>query len=157
MKPSYQFCVVTKQQHAITPKLLLRIAAGFVLFFVLGHSVGHFTRKQVSDPQGRHVLKIMEDYKFDQFGQLRSYDENYTGMSLNLLLSLLLLTSIILITVPITESSPRVAKRLLLPVMLCLLGFSVTGFLFFFPVPAITCLIAACLIGVSLIKLNKIP
>lgn len=141
----------------MSPKLLLRIAAGLVLFFVLGHSVGHFTRKEVTDPQARHVLKIMEEYKFDLFGQLRSYDENYTGMSLNLLLSLLLITSIILITTRFTESSPRIAQQLLLPVMLCLLGFSVTGFLFFFPVPAITCLLAGSLIGVSLLKLNKIP
>ena len=67
------------------PKILLRIAAGLLLFFAAGHSVGHFTRHDVKDPKAKEILGMMSDYKFDMFGKMRSYDDAYEGMSLNLI------------------------------------------------------------------------
>lgn len=139
----------------MTSKLLLRMAAGCLLFFAVGHSAGHFTRHDVSDPKAKEILELMINNKFDMFGQMRSYDENYTGMSLNLIITLLALTCLVWIAAGYVKDYPMIMKKILIPIAGCVLVFSVTGFLFFFPVPAVTCLIAAVLISVTIIRLNK--
>src|SRR4051794_26120971 len=125
------------------PKLLLRIATGCLLFFALGHSVGHFTRHDVSDPKAREVLRQMTENKFDMFGQLRSFDENYTGMSLNLIFTLLAMASVVWILSTHTETQPKLTRNILIPITLCVFGFCVTSFLYFFTMPAITCLLTS--------------
>ena len=136
------------------PKLLIRIAAGLILFFAFGHSMGHFTRYDVTDPKEKEVLQMMSNNKFDLFGQMTSYDKMYTGMSMNLIFTLLAFTIILWHISGICTDNKKLATKLLLPVTFCVFGFSITSFLFFFPVPAITCLIAGLILTFALIKLN---
>ena len=136
------------------PKLLIRIAAGLILFFAFGHSMGHFTRYDVTDPKEKEVLQMMSNNKFDLFGQITSYDKMYTGMSMNLIFTLLAFTFILWHISNISTDNKKLATKLLLPVTFCVFGFSITSFLFFFPIPAITCLIAGLLSLFALIKLN---
>lgn len=136
------------------PKLLIRIAAGCMLFFAFGHSLGHFTRHDVTDEKEKEVLQMMRDNKFDLFGQMTSYDGMYTGISLNLIFTLIAFTIILWHISNISKDNQKLASKLLLPVTFCILGFSITSFLFFFPVPAITCLVAGLLSTFALIKLN---
>lgn len=137
------------------PKLLIRIAAGCMLFFAFGHSMGHFTRHEVTTQTEKDVLKIMSENKFDLFGHTTSYDGMYTGISLDLIFTLLAFTIILWLISTISTTDKKTAFNLLLPLTLCVLGFSVTGFLFFFPVPAITCLVTVLLSVVALIKLKS--
>jgi hypothetical protein len=137
------------------PKILLKIAAGCLLFFAIGHSVGHFTRHDVEDPKAKEVLRQMTENRFDMFGQLRSYDENYTGMSLNLIFTLLAFASILWILSVWAERQPLLVQNILIPLTMCTFGFSVTSFLYFFPMPAITCLIASILTTFTIIKIRK--
>lgn len=137
------------------PKLLLRIAAGCLLFFAVGHSIGHVTRHQVTDAKAKEVLQMMADNKFDLFGQMRSYDEMFTGMSLNLTLTLLAFIAIQWTISTIADTNKKLAIKLLIPLSLCVFGFSVTGFLFFFPVPAVTCLATVILNTIAGIQLNR--
>jgi heme A synthase len=138
------------------PAHLLKFAAGCQLFFAVGHSAGHFTRKSVDAPRARQVFALMEDYKFPIGTKLRSYDEFYTGMSLNLVICLLTFTALLWIAAGLAQSHPRVCTRLLVPVLLGVTAFSATGFGYFFPVPAVTCLVAAVLISLSLFSLRKV-
>jgi hypothetical protein len=139
-------------------KILLRIASGCLLFFAFGHTVGHFTRHSVNDPKAKEVLREMSENKFDMFGQLRSYDENYTGMSLNLILTLLVFAVVLYILSGQAEKQPILVKNLLTPLTICIVGFSITSFLYFFPLPAITCLVASILIIITIYKLGyKMP
>ena len=137
------------------PALLLKVAAGCQLFFAVGHSIGHFTRKAVDDPKARQVFALMEEYKFPIGTQLRSYDEFYTGMSFNLIFCLLTFTALLWIIAGLADQNPRLCTRLLLPVLLGVSAFAVTGFLYFFLVPALTCLVAAGLISGSIYQLQK--
>lgn len=137
------------------PKLLLRIATGCLLFFAVGHSIGHSTRHQVTDTKAKEVLQMMTDNKFDLYGQMRSYDEMFTGMSLNLTLTLLAFIAIQWTISTIADTDKKLAIKLLIPLSLCVFGFSVTAFLFFFPVPAITCLITVILNTIAGIQLNR--
>ncbi|MBY0424996.1 MAG: hypothetical protein K2Q22_05100 [Cytophagales bacterium] len=139
------------------PKLLLRLAAGCLLFFAVGHSIGHVSRHSVSDPLAQEVLRQMSIHKFDMFGQKRSYDENYTGMSLNLIFTLIAFATILWMISSFAEQQPRFSKNLLIPIACCTLGFSITSYLYFFPVPAVSSLVASILSGVSVLILSKRP
>lgn len=134
-------------------KLLIRLAAGCLLFFALGHTIGHFTRHDVNDPKAQEVLNIMAAEKFDMFGQMRSYDENYTGMSANLILTLFAFIAILWSVSGITIDNRKLAISILIPVSLCVLGFSITGFLYFFMLPAVTCLLATLLLCIAIYNL----
>src|SRR4051812_35218320 len=123
----------------MTPKLLIRIAAGCLLFFALGHSMGHTTRKDIDDPKAQEVLKAMSDYKYDMFGQPRSFDENFTGMSLNLIFTLLAFIMILWVVSGVANENKKMTSAVLWPICICVAAFAVTGFLYFFLLPAITC------------------
>lgn len=136
-------------------KLLIRIAAGCMLFFALGHSAGHATRKSIDSPQAQEVINTMTNFKFDQFGQMRSYDENYTGMSLNLIATLLMLTFVLWLLSNIAEQYPHAIRQILFPITLCSFVFAATGFMYFFLLPAITCLAVGLLLIAAIFKLLK--
>lgn len=137
----------------MTSKLLLRIAAGCLWFFALGHSIGHITRKDTDDPSAQKVLQVMSENKFDMFGQMRSYDENYTGMSLNLIFTLITFGIVLW---GLSGLDTDIQKRMRIPLLaftLCIAGFSVTSFLYFFPLPGISCLLAAIATGIALFRI----
>lgn len=130
-------------------KIWIRIAAVCMLFFALGHTAGHITRHTTDDVRAKEVIKAMTDYKRDMFGAMRSFDENYTGMSLNLIATLLILTVVLWILSNLATSNPRTTAHLLIPVLLCAWFFAVTGFMYFFLLPAITCLLAGLSLSVA--------
>lgn len=136
-------------------KLLIRIAVGCIVFFALGHTMGHFTRHNVTNPTAIAVQKMMIENKFDMFGAMRSYDENYTGMSTNLIITLLAFVAVLLIISSNLENNKSLSIKLILPVAISLFAFSVTGFLYFFLLPAITCLIAGALLIIAVLQLRK--
>jgi hypothetical protein len=140
----------------MSPKILLRIAAGAVLFFALGHTMGHFTRKNLSTPEAQAVYKVMEDFKFPIGFQMRSYDEFYEGMSINLIITLLTLTAILWVSSSVCGQNPEAGIQILWPVLFCMIAFSVTGFIFFFTLPAVTCVVASILILISIFQLRKV-
>lgn len=144
-----------KKQINMKAKLLLRVAAGCLLFFALGHSAGHFTRHNVTDPNALAVQKQMMENKFDMFGQLRSYDENYTGMSLNLIFTLLAFAAVLWLLSSHSDTQAGMVRNLLIPLTICISGFGVTSLLYFFPLPAISCFAATALMGVCIFKLRK--
>lgn len=137
------------------PKLLIQLAAGCLLFFAIGHSIGHFTRHIVENPNAKEVLKAMTDNKFDMFGQMRSYDENYIGMSLNLIITLITIAILFWLLAKHTEVFPRLIIQLLVPFTLLILGFAITSFLYFFTMPGITCSIAVFLLIMAIKKLKE--
>lgn len=132
-----------KKPFNLNPKLLLRTAAACILFFALGHSLGHFTRHNVTDPQAIALQREMIENKFDMFGTPRSYDENYTGMSLNLIFTLLAVTVVLWQLSGQVEKHPANSRKVLIPLTLCVLGFGFTSAFYFFPMPAISCFVAA--------------
>jgi hypothetical protein len=135
------------------PKLLLRITAGLVLFFAVGHSAGHFMRKSNLTPEAQEVLKGMESVKFDFNGSMRSFDLFYEGMSLNLIITLLAFTVIYWMLSNGVEYAPRLVKSILWPLALTMAAFTITGFMFFFIVPAVTCLAAAALTAIAIFRI----
>jgi hypothetical protein len=136
-------------------KLLLRIASACVLFFAAGHLVGHLTRKSTTDPTRQEVFKQMEEVKFPIGTQFRSYDEFFNGMSINFSIALASLAILLWLISNSASSAPKTCYLLLWPVLICLVGFAITGFIFFFLVPAVTCVAASFLILMAINSLHK--
>lgn len=133
-------------------KMLLRISVFTVLFFAVGHSVGHFTRKSTDVPELLGFFKMMEEIKFPIGTQMRSYDEFYEGMSLNLIITLFGIAPLLWILSGMESSDSR---KILLPILFIMIGFTITGFLYFFIVPAVTCAVTSVLILGAILSKKK--
>jgi len=137
------------------PKVLLRFASILLVVFALEQTVGYFTRHDTKDIRIQKVLKVMTENKFNMYGQMRSYDENYNGMALDLIFSLIAFSAVLWVLSIFAERNRVLVRTLLLPISFGLLGFSITGFLFFFPIPAYTSLFAAVLALIAMFSMVK--
>ena len=137
------------------PKLLLRIAAFCILFVAVGHTTGNITRKQTTDVQQQEVFKKMEDVKFDFFGSVRSWDNLYNGLSIDVSIMLVVFTVLLWKISGAANTYPEFCIRLLWPVLACFVLFTITGFMYFFIVPAISTLLACIFIIIAMIQLNS--
>lgn len=138
------------------PKLLLRIAAFLILFVAVGHTLGNCTRKATTDTQQQEVFKKMEDVKFDFGGSMRSWDNFYDGMSLDVSLTLLVFTALLWLISGSANKYPVFCTSLLWPSLICFIGFTVIGFMYFFIVPAASTLLASLLVTTSIFQLRKL-
>lgn len=138
------------------PKILLRFASGLLMVYAVGLAIIYFNRHRMDDVRAQKVMKMMAEYKFNMYGQMRSFDETYKAMSLNLLFSLIALSLILWILSIFTERNRVLVRTLLIPVSFCLLGYTTTGFLFLFPAPAYISLISSVLSILSVfLMVNK--
>ncbi|HEY8937157.1 MAG TPA: hypothetical protein VIM65_18150 [Cyclobacteriaceae bacterium] len=137
-------------------KLLLRFASACIIFFAAGHTLGHFTRKKSPEPQIQEVFKQMETVQVPLGGQLRTYDEFYNGMSLNLSITLVAFAFLLWFISSASTHAPKTSYILLWPILFCIVGFAVTGFIYFFLVPAITCVVASILILMAINSLHQL-
>lgn len=136
-------------------KNLLRITLFLVLFFLLGHTVGLITRKNVTAPESKQIISLMEQTKIEMQGVDKTYDQFYEGMSANLSITLLSLAILLWMLIRLENNNRVVVKQLLIPVILLLSLFTVTGFIYFFLVPAITCLMASITSIFAYYKLSR--
>jgi hypothetical protein len=137
------------------PRILLRVAAFFTLFVAVGHTVGHFTRKITTDQTDKEVIRQMETHKFYFYGFMRSWDNFYEGLGLDVSITLLILTVLLWIIGNSTHRYPLFCFKLLWPVLICFIGFTITGFLYFFLVPAICTLVASVLVMMAMLQLRR--
>ncbi|MDI7209451.1 LIC_13387 family protein [Leptospira santarosai] len=137
------------------PKLFIRIASVLISIFVVGHSIGHFTRYNTTDSQALNTISVMQKTKIPMEGVVKSYDQFYTGMSLNLSIFLISLTFLLWFLSNLAESNPQTTLKLLIPIFFCVSCFSVTGFVYFFFAPTMISLLAAFSLLISVILLKK--
>jgi len=137
------------------PKLWLRVVAFLTLLVAVGQTIGYFTRKVTNDHANIAVISHMEQYKFNFHGSMRSWDNFYEGLSLDVSLVLFVFTAVFSILAGVSKKHPKVCYNMLWPFLICYIGFTVTGFMYFFVVPAVSTLICTILIIVTLIQLRR--
>ncbi len=137
------------------PKVLMRSASGLLFIYGVGHTIIHFTRHKTHDVVAQKVMKTMAEYKVFMYGQMRSFDENYNGMSINMIFSLLSFSAILWILSIFAERNRVMVRASLVAVSFCLLGYTVTGFIYFFPAPAYASLFSAVLTLVAFFMMVK--
>lgn len=139
------------------PKILLRITVFVTLLYAFGHIMGHFTRKQTTDPADKEVIRQMEAYKFDVGGSMRSWDNFYEALSLDSALFLIFFTVIFWMLSGFAEKYPKVVYTLLWPILICFIGFTITHYLYVFMIPTVLSLIICLLLIVVQMQLRKVP
>jgi uncharacterized membrane protein len=139
------------------PKILLRITVIVTLFYAFGHIMGHLTRKQTTDPVDKEVIRQMEQYKFNVNGSMRSWDNFYEALSLDSALVLVVFAIIFWMFSGMVEKYPGVVYKLLWPILLCFIGFTITHYLYVFMIPTVASLITCICIIVAMIQIRRQP
>jgi len=137
------------------PKLLLRIAAFCIFFVAVGHTTGNITRKQTTDAHQQEVFKKMEDVKFDFFGSVRSWDNLYNGLSIDVSITLVVFTVLLWKISTAATQYPEFCIKLLWAILVFMILFTITGFIYFFWVPAVSTLLAGVFIAIAMFQLKK--
>ncbi|MBP7281734.1 MAG: hypothetical protein KBA66_09170 [Leptospiraceae bacterium] len=126
-------------------KILLRIAAGLVLFTCVGHTIGTF---MPLPPEEVELVKVENAMKSAlvpfPVGKSQSFFDILFGANIGLSVYLFV-SGISLILISSEEKFHSTSKRLLFLESLGLLALAVISVLYFFPVPAICTGIAGVL------------
>ncbi|PJZ84041.1 LIC_13387 family protein [Leptospira harrisiae] len=132
-------------------KWRLYTAVGLMIFFLIGHTIGSLTRKDLKLENSIQTLHAMETTLVELPGGLSDHtvDEFYQGMSLSLDISILLVISILTICLTDGQLPVRSKSRILLFAFLWTISVSILSFRYIFPVPAFTCLFTAILLAME--------
>jgi hypothetical protein len=88
-------------------------------------------------------------------GVTTTYDDFYTGMSLNLILSLLALSGYLWLLSSLAEKHKDLALQFSFPALFLTTGLGITGYLYFFAAPMAVSFIAAGLIAFGMHRLRR--
>ncbi|TGM75006.1 hypothetical protein EHR04_05210 [Leptospira levettii] len=129
-------------------KWKLFLALGLMLFFLVGHTIGTLTRKNVTNEKTKQTILAMESTFVELPNGISHHtiDEFYQGMSLALDASILLVIGILMICIKDDDLTRSSKEQLLLFVIFWTISISALSFIYIFPVPAITCLLASLLL-----------
>jgi hypothetical protein len=130
-------------------RILLKVSAGATLLYGIIHGIGHF-RKGAVTREALTVLRAMEEYRFPAGGRMCSYYDIYQGMSLGMSVSLVAVGIMLWLAASATSKEWDLARRMLWPILIFLVGYAVAGWFYFFPAPAITATVSAILVAVAM-------
>ena len=130
-------------------KLSLKIAAGFILLKVIGHTFGHFIWDKPDDPKMMEVVTTMKGYKAEFMGATQSMADYYNGYSLMILCLYSMTIFILWFASGFISEQRTIANKILYPFGIAYLIFGVLEFLYFFPFAASLSFLAGVLILLS--------
>jgi hypothetical protein len=136
-------------------KLLLRIAAVFILFHLLGHTLGHLTWDKQEDPRMQEVVNAMISYKTEFMGAAKSMGDYFNGYSLILFFVFGMSICILWFASGFINEQKQIAKKILYPFGVMYLAFGVIEFMYFFPFAASISAGVGILILISLLTLKE--
>ena len=117
-------------------KIIIRIAAVLILVHLLGHSVGHFTWDTPEDAKLKEVVSAMKSYKADFMGATKSMADYYTGYSLMIFILFAMSILLLWFISGFVEEQKQIAGRLLYPIGMAYISFSISEYIYFFPFAA---------------------
>src|SRR6185436_4776750 len=123
------------------PKLLLRIAAGLMIFHLAGHSFGHMNWKQDVNPERQEVINQMLGHQFPFMGAVRSMGDYYDGYGYASSIALTLMAVILWIVSGSLNEKSGLAFKITVTLTIALFLWSMVEFMFFFPFAACTTLL----------------
>jgi hypothetical protein len=135
------------------PKVLLRIAAGAILLFDLGHTLGGMILAPSHGPEEDELLAKLGAYTMDVMGSTRSHLDFYDGSGWYLSLTLTALLAITWLMSSAVDESPQLVKRL---AVVLALWFGISAALcvvYFFAAPLVTSVIACAALTAAALRL----
>jgi hypothetical protein len=127
----------------MTPKVWLRIAAGAITLFELGHTLGGMIFAESHGPEEDTLLAALATYRFDVMGSMRSHYEFYVGEGWYLSATLAMMIAMCIILSNAAGESPALVRRLSLVIALFFAVSAALCVKFFFIAPLVTSLIAS--------------
>lgn len=137
------------------PKLLLRIASGAMVFHLLGHTYGHSTWKQATDPVRQEVISQMTGHKFPFMGSIRSFANYYDGYGWATSIGLIFFAVILWLVSGAVKENAGLVLKILIATTICLFAWSIDEFIYFFPFAACITLVAAILSLVAIAQIRN--
>ena len=122
------------------PKILLRIAAAFMLLHTIGHTFGALTWKNAPNAAIARLIGEMINERFDFMGRSVSVALFYQGYGI-IMIFILMLASICLWLIG-DDIETRLAQRFLVVFACFLLVVAITEFMYFFALAASFTLLA---------------
>ena len=127
----------------MTPKVLLRIAAGATMIFDLGHTLGGMIFTESHGAEEEAILAALAGHRFDVLGSTRSHHDFYVGQGWYLSA---LLTALVVVCWQLsnfTVESPKLVGRLSLVVSVFFAVSVVLCAMFFFAPPLVMSAVAS--------------
>lgn len=139
------------------PKVLLRIASLLLVLFAMGHSTGHYRRKNTTDPAGKAVLRAMEDYQFEFKGKMQTLDGHMEGYGWLVTLVLLSFAALLWIVSSNYEKQPAYSRLILYPFLFFMAGNGIVAYRYFFSGPAVISAVAVLLTVIAAFRMKDNP
>ena len=136
-------------------KLLLRIAAGLIVFHLIGHTFGHVTWRQATEPAKQEVIRQMTENKFPFMGAVRSMGDYYEGYGWTCSIAFIFFALTLWFVAGSLTENKKLIQKILFLLSICLFVWCIDEFIFFFPFAACTTLLAAVLTFVAAIQLRN--
>ncbi|AYL96484.1 LIC_13387 family protein [Mucilaginibacter celer] len=130
------------------PKVLLRIAAIFILLHTIGHTMGALTWTEPPTPKVGTVIIGMQTEHFDFMGRSVTLAAFFNGYGISMILVLLFAA------LQLWLLSNIFSKPMMVLMSIFLAGLAIVEFIYFFPLPAILTGVAAVCTGFS-VALHK--
>ena len=135
-------------------KVLLRIAAFFILIHLVGHGVGHSTWDKPADPKMQDVVDTMVGYEAEFMGATRSMGDYFNGYSLIMFFVYAMSLSILWTCSNFAESQKAIIRKILSPIAIAYISFGVIEFSHFFAFAAAMSIGAGLLILFAIFKIR---
>ena len=127
------------------PTLWLRIAAGLALFNAVGHTIGQLSTP--TDTEALSAVQAMQAHRFEVMGSTRTYWDFFTGFSVFITITVLLVAVLCWQLASLAKSAPRMARPMIAALAIAYVGYSVLGWLYLFAAPELNiAATAACLL-----------
>ena len=136
-------------------KLLLRIAAAFILIHLLGHTMGHLSWDKSEDPKQQEIINNMKSYKTDFMGAVKSIGDYYNGYSLILFFVYGMTIWILIVASANINEQRALISKLLLPVAITYMSFGVIEYISFFPFAASMSFLAGLCVMLAITIIKK--
>ncbi len=136
-------------------KVLIRIAAFFVVSLLMGHTIGYIMWDKPEDNQMKTVVQSMKDISAPFMGTTKSMADYYNGNSLIIFGFHSLVIILLWISSTYINSQRSIIVKILVPIILLYLFLGVIDFLYFFPLPTILSFLTAMLILIAIFINSK--
>jgi hypothetical protein len=127
----------------MTAKVFLRIAAGAITIFELGHTLGGMIFTKSNGVEDDIVIEALKAYRVDMPGNTRSHYDFYIGEGWYLSATLATMIAVCWLLSSAATESPALVRRLSLVISLFFAGSVVLCAVFFFPAPLVMSAIAS--------------
>jgi hypothetical protein len=131
------------------PRLLLRIAAGAILVFDLGHTLGGMVFGKSRGVEEDTLLGLLGAYHFDVMGSSRSHHDFYVGEGWYLSATLTAMIVICWVLSNSTTESSALVRRVSLVVALFFAISTALCAVFFFAAPMVASAVASAACGAA--------